>query len=182
MATRLISIDDITDPDIIRNRDIARGFIGSVKVIGSMGGNSTYDTFYSIGPKINVSLFTDRINQIRKNVALLTRNLLPVYENTSTPNNPEIIDNKIFIINQSNTTETLTYSRGIDAKFRPPTPTVQSLIIIGYDLIIDADIINTDIIAKKPKGIIVLKNKNGKGGNIIITNAVKNIQSSLVAE
>lgn len=60
-----------------------------------------------------------------------------------------------------------------------PSSTIDSLIIVGANLVIDRDLFNA---TTRPKGIIVLKNDRGLGGNIIVNGSVKNIQSSLFSE
>jgi len=62
-----------------------------------------------------------------------------------------------------------------------PSASVDSIIVIGGDIIIDVDIIN-NIVPSKPKGIIVLKNDAGLGGNMIVNNNVKKIESSIFSE
>jgi hypothetical protein len=68
-----------------------------------------------------------------------------------------------------------------DIKNDFPSSTIDSLVIIGGDLIIDSDVLEP-MIQKNPKGIIVLKNDAGIGGNIIVTNVVKKIESSIFTE
>jgi hypothetical protein len=60
-----------------------------------------------------------------------------------------------------------------------PSNTVDSLIIIGGDLIVDGDINNSTNI---PKGIIVMKDTAGSGGNIVVQGSVKKIQASIFTE
>lgn len=96
----------------------------------------------------------DNLNKIRKNIALLTRNIPTVYMNASfTPTSHTPLGNKLFYINNTNVASKLTYTGTIVSDF--PTNSVDSLIIIGGDLIIDANMINA---SNKAKGIIVLKN------------------------
>lgn len=101
---------------------------------------------------------------MRKNIALLTRNIL-------LSSNPKIVNNTIFIQGDKK------YS---DVQLDFPTNNVDSLIIIGGNLIIDRDIISTTMI--KPKGIMVMKDEIGRGGNIIVQRSVKKIQASLFTE
>jgi hypothetical protein len=123
-------------------------------VLGSIGGNSAFDTFTALGSRFNASLMNETLQRIRKNVSLLTRNISDTLSNTSfdgTTSNT--VGNKLFYINKGTALKTLKYSN-IPTIF--PTPGTDSLILIGGDLIIDADIINT---YAKAKGIIVLKNE-----------------------
>jgi hypothetical protein len=51
------------------------GAIGRVKVIGNLGGNRIYNTVYDLNGKISPATTTKIVNEVRKNVALVTRNL-----------------------------------------------------------------------------------------------------------
>jgi hypothetical protein len=133
-----------------------------VKILGAIGGRATYDSVYSVGSKFDSSLFATILNQMRKNVALLTRNV-------SLSSSPKIVNNTLFVQG------TKKYS---DLALDFPGNT-DSLIIIWGDLIINNDIWNT---SSKPKGIIVIKNEAGDGGNIYISGSVKRIQSSIFTE
>lgn len=156
---------------------LSQWFEWRVKVLGNIGWNSVFDTFYSAGTKFNVNVINDVLNKVRRNIAILTRNISTEYMNTSfgiTPITP--LANKLLFINKNNNIQTLKYS---DIHWNFHLSTIQSLIIVGGDLIIDWDILNTWTL---PKGIIVIKNDKWIGGNIIITNTVKNIESSIFTE
>jgi hypothetical protein len=143
------------------------GFEWRVKVLGSIGGNSAFDTFTALGSRFNASLMNETLQRIRKNVSLLTRNV------TVSPTVKQV-NNTIFIKGN------VSYS-AIRTSTSFPSDTIDSLIVIGGDLIIDADVLEP-VVRKNPKGIIVLKNEAGVGGNIIVTNAVKKIESSIFTE
>jgi hypothetical protein len=140
------------------------GFQWRVRVIGTIGGNSAFDTFYSAGTRFNASAYNATLNQMRKNIALLTRNI-------SFSNDRKIVNNTIFIRGDKK------YS---DIQLDFPSSSIDSLIIIGGDLIIDTDLKSTDTI--HPKGIIVMKDESGKGGNVVVQENVKKIQASIFAE
>jgi hypothetical protein len=57
--------------------NVGTGFIGKVKILGNIGGNSVYSTTYAIDPNFQNLSFNKAINIIRKNVALATRNITP---------------------------------------------------------------------------------------------------------
>ena len=154
------------------------GFEWRVKVLGNIGWNSSFDTFYSAGTKFNTSIMNDTLNKIRKNVAILSRNISNSYMNSWFASSPTRLGNKIFFINKGTIPKTLRYS-DISSDF--PSASVDSVIVVGGDIIIDTDIINNSI-PSKPKGIIVLKNDSGLGGNIIVNNNVKKIESSIFTE
>lgn len=133
-----------------------------VKILGAIGGQRAYDSVYSVGSKFDSSLFASILNQMRKNVALLTRNV-------DLSSGEKTVNNIVFIKGNKR------YS-AIDTTFPSNT---DSLILIWGDLIIDRDILNT---SSKPKGIIVIKNEAGDGGNVYISGSVTRIQSSIFTE
>lgn len=64
---------------------------------------------------------------------------------------------------------------------------IETIIVRGGNVIIDMDINNTDFNQEstnpeKMKGIIVLKDENGKGGDVYITKKVKQIYAYIFAE
>lgn len=135
-----------------------------VKVLGNIGGNSAFATFYSPGTRFNASIYNSTLNQMRKNIALLRRNV-------SFSNDPKPINNTLFIQGDKK------YS---DIKDGFPTNSIDSLVIIGGDLTIDWDVMSINMI--KPKGIIVMKDESGAGWNIIVQGSVKKIQASIFTE
>ena len=153
----------------------SEAFLGRVKVLWSLAWGKSYDTLNPLGPKINTSTMSEALNTIRKNISILSRNIPADLTNPTFWTSPKRLWNKIFFINSTLTPQTLNYS---SIKFDFPTTSVDSLIIIGGDIIIDADILPS----LQAKGIIVLKNDKWVGGNIIVTKAVKTIESSLFAE
>ncbi len=158
----------ITPPDSITSTTVSAGFEWRVKVLGNIGGNSAFDTLTALGSRFNASLMNDTLQRIRKNVALLTRNV-------TLSTTPKTVNNSIFIKDTD-----VVYST-IRASTSFPNDSIDSLIIIGGDLIIDSNVLEP-VVKKNPKGIIVLKNEAGVGGNIIVTNSVKIIESSIFTE
>ncbi len=167
----------VAPPDSITNTTVSAGFEWRVKIIGNIGGNSAFNTLTALGSRFNASLMNDTLQGVRKNVSLLTRNIPTQYANAFTDTTPQALSNKLIYVNTSSTVSTLVYTGSMVGEF--PTSNTDSLILIGGDLIIDADIINT---YTKAKGIIVLKNEAWVGGNIIVTNTVKKIESSIFTE
>jgi hypothetical protein len=51
------------------------GAIGKVKIVGNLGGNRIYNTVYDLNAKISPATTTKIVNEVRKNVSLVTRNL-----------------------------------------------------------------------------------------------------------
>ena len=167
----------VAPPDSITSTTVSAGFEWRVKIIGNIGGNSAFNTLTALGSRFNASLMNDTLQGVRKNVSLLTRNIPTQYANAFTDTTPQSLSNKLIYVNTSSTVSTLVYTGSMVGEF--PTSNTDSLILIGGDLIIDADIINT---GTKAKGIIVLKNEAWVGGNIIVTNSVQKIQSSIFTE
>ncbi len=149
-----------------------------VKILGNMAGTSLFDTFYSLWSRLNIALFTQTLNKMREKVAVKTRNLSVIQMNSSFWSTSSIsVNNHLFFINQSSSHKMLKYS---DIKLDFENPLIDSMIIIGWDLFIDADIINSSTITGK--WIIVLKNTAWVGGNIFIKDVVQKIQSSVFTE
>lgn len=123
-------------------------------MLGNIGGNSAFNTLTALGSRFNASLMNETLQKVRKNVALLTRNIPSRFANVFTDTTPQALANKLIYINTSATVSTLIYTGSMVGEF--PTSNTDSLILIGGDLIIDANIMNTDL---KAKGIIVLKNE-----------------------
>lgn len=167
-----------TNPGSVTNTEISQWFEWRVKILGNIWGNSSFDTFYALGARFNASLMNENVNRVRKNISLLTRNLSDSLSNTSFDGSTSnaVLD-KLFFINKTSTYKSLTYST-ISTTF--PSTSVNSLILIGGDLIIDRDLLSPT--GSLPKGVIVLKNDAWVGWNIIVQNSVKKIESSIFAE
>ncbi len=119
----------------ITSSGLTQGFEGRVKVFGTIGGQRSFAQFYAPGTIIQTSLLTDTLNRIRQNVALLSRNISVSAMNTAFNDNISVpIGNKIFYINTGSTLSTLNYNSVHTTDF--PIATVDSLIIVGGDLVI----------------------------------------------
>jgi hypothetical protein len=148
-------------------------FVGRIKALGSIGGTKNYSTLYAAGPAITTDKITSTINTARKKVAIMTRNLpAGLTNNNAFYGTPIPIENKVFLLNDEFLLKTFTYNDPSDLP-----SSMDTLVIVGGDLIIDIDILST-----RPRGIIVLKNSKWLGGNIIITKNVKKIESSIIIE
>lgn len=168
----------------VTNTGIAQWFIGRVKILGTLDGDKAFETFNNaVGIQYNASLMNQMLNKVRKNVSLLTRNMNSTYENPFNTAPPKALGNKIFYINNSNTApiNPLKYSDVSSFPSSFPSSSVDSLILIWWDIVIDNNIIEP-LIKKYPKGIVVLKNEKWIGWNIYISPDVKVIESSLFAE
>lgn len=167
------------------------GFIGKVKIIGNIAGDNIFTTLYS--PWVSISnISTDVwVNQIRKNVALLTRNA-SVRINTlsfteiALPNAITEIFRNMMILRPIPALEWWIIAKWWVSYFDPEygvwksTEPVRSIIMIGGDIYIEGDIAPWS--ESRPRSIIALKDDAWKGGNIYIGQNVKNIYSSLIAE
>lgn len=144
-----VCFDDTTT--IVDTSTGSSGFIGRVKVIGNKNGSNMYDTLYSAGVRFDTNLFNTSIQRIRKNVTMLSRNISDTYKNINF-NTSNALGNKLFFLNTGTAIKTVNYSV-VKSVFS--TNTVQSLVMVGGNLVIDADIINTGTL---PKSILLLKN------------------------
>lgn len=115
------------------------------------------------------------LNLIRKNIALMSRNV----DNTTLINVTSPLD---FIIVKDGNYTSKDYR--IDFSWNASTNIngKHSVIVIGGDIILDQTDINALNWTNENIGLIALKDESGSGGNIIITNNVKRIYAYLYAE
>lgn len=113
--------------------------------------------------------YTQILQEIRKNISLLSRNIAENHKNKNFDTATPIQDN-IFYINDSRDLKTLRLSSIPD--------NIRSIIVVGGDVVIDNDIAEST----KPKAIVVMENSYNVGGNIYITESVSKIHASLIAE
>jgi hypothetical protein len=161
-------------------QDITEGFIGKVKIIGTVSANSTYDVLYSVGNKISSSTsLNGLINLVRKNLAILYRNTTS-FTNTTIPTavvaSPLVLNKTIYYSLPSNTDENkvVRYSY-----LKNALSSQQALVVQGANIYIDEDVLQD---AGEPRVLVALRNDLGHGGNIIIAPTIKNIKISLVTE
>lgn len=166
-----------------------------VKVIGNLGWGSAYDTTYMLTNNASTVNASTYINVIRKNVALLTRNLPNSAKNiTSNANNifntTRTINNiAVYTSNPNdNILRTVNYgfkiaSVSIQDKFEDTSAPLDSIIVIGWDFYIN-DAVNElgRNNTVRPKSIIVLKDEQWRGWNIYIDGAITKVYATLVAE
>jgi hypothetical protein len=157
--------------------DFSDGIVGAtfknkIKIIGAVGANKVYDSEYNLGTRLGTSGGnTAFINNVRKNISLLTRNVPSSIVNTSNT------DTKILSSN-------IAYYRGdfkVTSGTRMNANNLRSIIVEGGDIYIDSTV-PPDSDVQSPRTFIAIKDANGKGGNIFIGKSVKNIYASLVAE
>ncbi len=144
-------------------------FTNKVKVIGSTAGGSAWSVNYDIGSTYDTVKLAPFLSQVRKNIALLTRNTGTAAVNTTTTTTKEFGNIRYYKL----TGQTL---RVIDGAFS----TVDSIIVEWGDIEIEDDVVKES--TRSPRSIIAIQNSSGSGGNIFVNNSVKNIYSSLIAE
>ncbi len=164
---------------------VSQSLIGKVKVIGNIGGASIFSTTYEISATISDIKMNKIINEIRKNISLLTRNVSSTQLNVSRDsygifNTNTVLQGKMIYRNTTNQISRVNYA-DIKSTFESVANPVQSLIIVWGDLYIN-DAVETTSFDGKPRAIIVVKNNLWIGGNIYIAWGVTRIKSSLIAE
>lgn len=158
-----------------------------VKIIWNLWWGSSFDSTYMLSDTNNAKNISAStyINTIRKNIALLTRNATTQL-NTSVSNN------------RFNTTRTLWRSaiyknttsdpRQIRLSYQTiksemDADTIDSVIVIGWDVYIDQAVNDTTSYKNRgPKAIIAIKDEYNRWGNIYIQWNITRIYASLIAE
>jgi hypothetical protein len=141
-------------------------FLGKIAIVGNIAGTRIYDLpNQSIGYIFTSSSHSVIMNSIRKNLALLKRNIPDA--TLEDPNS-----NFDFMIQKSGD---YTFPNGW---VWPPGK--RTIVVVGHDIILNQDYVNLS--ASRPTALIALQDDNGNGGNIIITDKVKRIYSLLYAE
>lgn len=128
-------------------------FLNKVKVIGSIGGNKTFDVVYNVGEKFNSVSVTSLINTVRRNIGLMTRSVGNDKINTTTSTANKLNDVTVLYKISGQTLD------NADDLFDESNPDpLRTYIIIGSDLIIDGDVLKNPNV-KTSRAIIVLKNE-----------------------
>ena len=143
-------------------------FIGKLAIIWNIAGTKIFNvTNQKVGYVFSSINHANILNTIRKNIALISRNANPI--ELADPNNTK----HNFLLRSWSDYDTRgggwTWPNG-----------KKSLIIIGWDVILDETYIGLDTQANR--AIIALKNEAGSGWNIIITENVGRIYGFLYAE
>lgn len=134
-----------------------------VKVIWQANGDTIFQTLTTMAqPKIASLSRADIINQTRKNVTVLSRNVKTF---------PYVASD--YVIYKANGTPVI-----FDQTLLSDPNNKKSIIVYG-DVIVDQNFIDT---TSSPRVIIALKDDAGGGWNIYIKNNVQRIDASLVAE
>jgi hypothetical protein len=141
-------------------------FLGKIAIVGNVAGTRIFDLpTQSVGFIFASSSHASIINAIKKNIALISRNI----SDTALADDMSSFN---FLIQKS-----------ADYSFPPgwvwPLGK-RSIIVIGHDIILDQPEVNA--FQSQPVALIALQDDDGNGGNIIITDRVKRIYSLLYAE
>lgn len=147
---------------------IGLNFIGRIAIIGNIAGTRIYNvTNQQLGYVFSSINHSEMLNTIRKNIAILSRNAVP----------SELADTFSSKFN-------FMIQRGSDydtSGWWWTWPSAKnSIIIIWGDIILDESQIGLDTAANR--AMIAIKDENGNGGNIIITENVGRIYGFLYAE
>jgi len=165
------------------------GAIGKVKIIWTLWGNRIFDTIYGLDGTISPITTTKIINEVRKNVAIITRNIPDTSINSDLISNnvfdnadTQAINGMLIFRNDSNIGARVNYTDSIQTRFEniSATSPVYSVIALGADIYLDDSVyVQQD---EKPRVIIALKNEQWFGWNIYIDGSITQIYSSLIAE
>lgn len=159
--------------DFSGNSSSGSELVSRVKVIGNAGGTKSFESLFVANNGImrTNSVLTPFINNVRKNVGVLTRNATEAVTNTVATTQKTL--GEIMYYRMSGGSVTLSVISNFCANATSP----RSLIVEGADVVIDRDISGSG------RSCVIIALANGSnGGNIYITSAPKVIQSYLVAE
>jgi len=158
---------------------ISLHFVSKIAIVGNIAGTRVYSvtnsgvTNQDVGYTYKTVNHASILNLLRKNIALMTRNIDPA----------RLVDNNLinpfdFVL------------QSIDNMADPDfdfvwsyVPSKKSIIVIGGDIILDQEDINSNSInLTQPIWLIALKDSTGSGWNIIISDKVKRISAYMYAE
>lgn len=144
--------------------------MGKIAIIGNIAGTRIFDVpNQNVGYVFNATRHSEVMNTIHKNVAILSRNV----DDTTLAD----VDSAFSFLVKKDGDYAFNGSN-------PVWPTAQgkrTIFVIGYDVILDT----TNFIGADDgitRAIVALKDYNGNGGNIIVTDKVKRIYTYLYAE
>lgn len=150
---------------------IGLNFIGKIAVIGNIAGTRIYNLpNQQVGYIFSSINHAEMLNTIRKNIALISRNI-PDTDLEDPANNFR------FFVHKSSD-----YDTSLGWWIWPAGK--KTIIVEGHDLILDSNTypyeIGTDTDANR--AFIIIKDANGNGGNVFIWENVKRIYSFIYAE
>ncbi len=153
------------------------GLVARVKIIGNTAWASTFDSLFvaNNGVMKTTSILTPFINNIRKNVALLTRNAPDNVINTLATTQKSLWN--ILYYRLSGWSVSLSTINTFCAVADGP----RSIIVEWADIVIDRDVVGAPGAAARSCAIITISNGT-TGWNVYLTNIPLNIKSYIIAE
>ena len=152
---------------------IGLNFIGKIAIVWNIAGTRIYNLpNQQLGYIFSSINHAEMLNTIRKNIALISRNIPAV--NSADPND---------ITNPNNNFEFFIHKWPSD--YDTPggwiwPPSKRTIIVTGKDVVLSVTQVGDSTIADR--ALIVLKDNNGSGWNIIIDGNVKQIYAFIYAE
>ncbi len=153
------------------------GFIGKVSILWSIWWSKTFNVLYEVGGSFNNVNMTAFVNLVRKNITILLRNAGSKINTDLTGLAAQSFNKSMIFRNENNSGSLFLKYSSIKDAFNFDLS--RSLIVIGADIYIDIDVLNT---LWTSRAIIALKNEKGEWGNIYIDGSVKVIESVLFSE
>lgn len=165
---------------------ISLHFVSKIAIVGNIAGTRVYSvtnsgiTNQDVGYTYKTVNHASILNLLRKNIALMTRNVDSDYfkDDSSLNRFDFILQNKI--------NEPVDPDYVFDASWNLPTfwgRKIRSIIVVWWDIIMDQPNINSDATnLTEPIWVIALKDEFWSGWNIIIWENVKRISAYMYAE
>ena len=151
-------------------------FVSKIAIVGNIAGSRVYSVVNNptINQDVGYSYKTINhsaiLNMIRKNIALMTRNIDDsVLETMASPFDFVILKNQDFRIQLSSIVPYIGAGK-------------RSIIVIGGDIVIDEADVNSLSWTNPTMALIALKDASGKWGNIVIYKSAKRIYAYMYAE
>lgn len=155
---------------------VAINFVSRIAIVGNIAGSRVFSVQNNgvvnqdVGYSYKTINHADILNMIRKNIALMTRNVdNTTLANITSPLDFVILKNQDLRIELSSLTPYITAGK-------------RSIIVIGGDIVINEVDVNSLAWSNPTMGLIALKDASGNGGNIVISDNVKRIYAYLYAE
>jgi hypothetical protein len=162
-----LGLDPLTEIGISMD-GVAVHFVGKIAVIGNIAGTRIYELpNQNVWYVFSMASQATMMNTIRKNIALISRNITDVVlEDPLSTLNFLVEKNEDYVFD-----------------FADVWPVgKRSIVVIGHDIILDTTNSIWDPNDGILRGLIALKDANGNGGNIIISEKVKEIYALVYAE
>lgn len=163
-------------------------FVSKIAIVGNIAGSRVYSvtnsgvTNQDVGYTYKTINHASILNMLRKNIAIMSRNIDPLILQLDSSTNPHN-----FILIDSTTTNLPSNDYVIHGGWSMPNsnPNKRSIIVIWWDIILDQTNISydgTNTWDMPPIALIALKDASGNGWNIVISDSVKRIYAYLYSE